>query len=348
VQIEALEPTRAAEDGQLQTGQAHRSPEIERKWNIAVLLPCYNEGQSIRRVVEQFRKVLPQAVIFVYDNRSTDNTAAEARAAGAGVRAEPWPGKGNVVRRMFADIDADIYIMADGDGTYDATRAPEMAQLMMDQHLDMVVGTRAGIYDEAHRAGHGFGNRLFNFLYRSFFGELFTDIFSGYRVFSRRFVKSFPASSAGFEIETEMSVQASLLRMPIAEIPTAYGAREEGTASKLRTFHDGFRILRTFVLLFKEIRPATFYGAIAGVLTLLALLLGTPIVLTFVQTGLVPRVPTALVVTGLGLLAAISTMCGLILDSVARGRLEQKRLAYLSLPQFRQRPRGGFGAAEPA
>jgi hypothetical protein len=308
-------------------------------WSVAVLLPCYNEGQSIRLVVEQFRSVLPHAVIFVYDNRSTDNTADEARQAGAVVRNEPWPGKGNVVRRMFADIDADIYIMADGDGTYDATRAPEMIQRMLDDHLDMVVGTRAGVYDEAHRAGHGFGNWLFNRLYRGLFGELFTDIFSGYRVFSRRFVKSFPASSAGFEIETEMSVQASLLRMPIAEVATAYGARQEGTVSKLRTFHDGFRILRTFLLLFKEIRPATFYGAFAAALLLLALALGLPIVVTFLQTGLVPRIPTALVVTALGILAAISTMCGLILDSVARGRLEQKRQSYLSMPQFSPRSR---------
>jgi Glycosyl transferase family 2 len=344
VQAELDESTRTApaDAGQV---AARLGAGIDRNWTVAVLLPCYNEGQSIRRVVEQFRKVLPHAVVFVYDNRSTDNTSAEARAAGAVVRAEPWPGKGNVVRRMFADIDADIYIMADGDGTYDATRAPEMVKRMLDEHLDMVVGTRAGIYDEAHRAGHGFGNWLFNRLYRGFFGELFTDIFSGYRVFSRRFVKSFPATSAGFEIETEMSVQASLLRMPIVEIPTAYGAREEGTVSKLRTFHDGFRILRTFLLLFKEIRPATFYGVIAGTLLLLALALGTPIVLTFLQTGLVPRIPTALAVVGLGLLAAISTMCGLILDSVARGRLEQKRLAYLSQPQFRPRQRNG--AASP-
>jgi hypothetical protein len=315
-------------------------------WSVAVLLPCFNEGLAIRRVVEQFRRVLPQAVVFVYDNRSTDDTAAQARAAGAVVRSEPWPGKGNVVRRMFADIDADLYVMADGDGTYDAGVAPQMVERMIHEHLDMVVGTRRDIYSEAHRTGHGLGNRLFNGLYRSLFGELFTDIFSGYRVFSRRFVKSFPASSAGFEIETEMSVQASLLRMPIAEIATAYGVRDAGTVSKLRTVRDGLRILRTFVLLFKEIRPATFYGAIAALLLLLALGLGAPIVLTFLETGLVPRVPTALVVTALGILAGISTVCGLILDSVARGRLEQKRLAYLSLPQFRPRKRRSLGPHE--
>ena len=311
----------------------------EHAWTIAVLLPCYNEGLSIRRVVEDFRRALPGALIFVYDNRSTDNTAAEARAAGVVVRAEPWPGKGNVVRRMFADIDADIYIMADGDGTYDASRAPEMARRMLDEHLDMVVGTRSGIYDEAHRAGHGFGNRVFNWLYRSLFGELFTDIFSGYRVFSRRFVKSFPAASAGFEIETEMSVHASLLRMPVAEVPTAYGAREEGSLSKLRTFRDAARILRTFLLLFKEIRPAAFFGWIAVALLILALVLGAPVVMTFLQTGLVPRIPTAILVTGLAVLAGISTTCGLILDSVARGRLEHKRLIYLGMTQFQSRPR---------
>ena len=324
-------PTFARRSDAVQFGPA------EPAWSIAVALPCFNEASSIRRVVEQFRQALPQAVIFVYDNRSTDDTAAEARAAGAVVRAEPWPGKGNVVRRMFADIDADIYVMADGDGTYDASRAPEMVARMIDGHLDMVVGTRAGIYDDAHRAGHGFGNRVFNQLYRRLFGELFTDIFSGYRVFSRRFVKSFPASSSGFEIETEMSVQASLLRMPVAEIPTAYGERDEGASSKLRTVRDGLRILRTFLLLFKEIKPAVFYGLIAAALLLLALGLGVPIVMTFLQTGTVPRVPTALIVTGLIILAGISTVCGLVLDSVARGRVEAKRMSYLALSQFRPR-----------
>lgn len=307
-------------------------------YSVAVLLPCYNEALSIRKVVQDFSAQLPGAHVFVYDNRSTDNTADEAREAGAIVRHEPWPGKGNVVRRMFADIDADIYVMADGDGTYEARMAPVMVKQLIEQRLDMVIGTRRGIYDEAHRGGHAFGNRLFNLLYRSMFGELFSDIFSGYRVFSRRFVKSFPAVSAGFEIETEMSVHASQLRMPVLETPTSYGARQEGSVSKLRTFRDAWRILRTFVLLFKEIRPAAFFGLLAASLALLAVLLAVPLVTTFVATGLVPRFPTAVLVTGLGLMSAISATCGLILDSVARGRLELKRLNYISMPQFSRSP----------
>ncbi|WP_415880590.1 glycosyltransferase [Methylomonas sp. TEB] len=297
---------------------------------IAVLLPCYNEGLSIRKVVDDFRKELPDATVYVYDNRSSDNTIAEATLAGAVVRSEQWPGKGNVVRRMFSDVDADIYIMADGDGTYDSKVAGQMIQRLVDEHLDMVVGTRRNVFENAHRAGHGFGNRLFNAMYRSLFGPLFTDIFSGYRVFSRRFVKSFPAISSGFEIETEMSVHASQLRMPIAEMPTDYGARLEGSASKLRTVRDAFRILFTFLILFKEIRPARFFGVLAMGLILIALVLALPLLLTYLDTGLVPRFPTAILATGIVLLAGIFTVCGLILDSVARGRLEQKRMWYMT------------------
>jgi len=297
---------------------------------IAVLLPCYNEGLSIRKVVDDFRKELPDATVYVYDNRSSDNTIAEATLAGAVVRSEQWPGKGNVVRRMFSDVDADIYIMADGDGTYDSKVAGQMIQRLVDEHLDMVVGTRRNVFENAHRAGHGFGNRLFNAMYRSLFGPLFTDIFSGYRVFSRRFVKSFPAISSGFEIETEMSVHASQLRMPIAEMPTDYGARLEGSASKLRTVRDAFRILFTFLILFKEIRPARFFGVLAMGLILIALILALPLLLTYLDTGLVPRFPTAILATGIVLLAGIFTVCGLILDSVARGRLEQKRMWYMT------------------
>jgi glycosyltransferase involved in cell wall biosynthesis len=307
---------------------------------VAVLLPCYNEGLAIRQVVTDFKAVLPQAMVFVYDNRSTDNTAEEALAAGAIVRHEPWPGKGNVVRRMFADIEADIYVMADGDGTYEASMAAPMVRKMIDEHLDMVVGTRRGVYDDAHRKGHGFGNWLFNAIYRQLFGELFTDIFSGYRVFSRRFVKGFPAVAAGFEIETEMSVHASQLRMPIAEVPTAYGARQEGSVSKLRTFRDAARILRTLMLLFKEIRPAAFFGLVAAGVLLLSLALGLPVVYEFLMTGLVPRFPTAILAASLVLLSALSVVCGLILDSVARGRLEIKRLNYLGMAQFRTPPTG--------
>ncbi|MGY6276406.1 glycosyltransferase [Methylomonas sp. MgM2] len=303
---------------------------------IAVLLPCYNEGLSIRKVVTTFRSILTEADIYVYDNRSTDNTKEEAFAAGAIVRSEQWPGKGNVVRRMFSDIDADIYIMADGDGTYDAHSAPAMIQRLVDEHLDMVVGTRQDVYQNAHRLGHGIGNRIFNTMYRSLFGPLFTDIFSGYRVFSVRFVKSFPAISSGFEIETEMSVHASQLRMPVAEIPTKYGVRQEGSTSKLRTFRDAFRIMFTFLILFKEIRPARFFGVLAISLLLLAIILFFPLLLTYLETGLVPRFPTAILVTGLVLMASIFTVSGLILDSVARGRLEQKRMWYMNQSKLRE------------
>lgn len=302
----------------------------ESNLNVAVLLPCYNEGLSIRETVINFRNVLPEALIYVYDNLSTDNTREEALAAGAIVRNEMWPGKGNVVKRMFSDINADVYIMADGDGTYDYKMAPEMIELMLKGHLDMVVGVRQNVYENAHRAGHGFGNRLFNYIYRTLFGPLFTDIFSGYRVFSKRFVKSFPAVSSGFEIETEMSVHASQLRMPVAEISTAYGSRQEGSVSKLRTVRDGFRILFTFIILFKEIRPIQFFGLLALAIFMLASVISIPLFVTYSQTGLVPRFPTAILATGLMILSGIFSVCGLILDSVARGRLEQKRMWYLS------------------
>ena len=296
---------------------------------VAVLLPCYNEGLSIRRVVKAFQAVLPTAKIYVYDNLSSDNTADEARAAGAVLRSEPWPGKGNVVRRMFADIGADIYVMADGDGTYDASVAPQMIQRLVDDDLDMVVGTRRDVFANAHRFGHGLGNRLFNRLYRSFFGTMFNDIFSGYRIFSRRFVKSFPAVSNGFEIETEISVHASQLRMRIAEIATDYGVRQPGSCSKLRTVRDAIRIIFTFFILFKEVRPARFFGVLALALVMLALALAFPLLLTYLDTGLVPRIPTAILATGLILLSSIFMVSGLILDSVARSRLEQKRIWYL-------------------
>lgn len=295
---------------------------------MAVLVPCYNEELTVRRVVKDFRAALPGAEVYVYDNRSTDQTAREARDAGAHVRTERWPGKGNVVRRMFSDIDADVYVMVDGDATYDASAAPTMVDMLLEEHLDMVVGTRRNVYDDAHRRGHGFGNWLFNRTYQSLFGSAFTDIFSGYRVFSRRFVKSFPAVSSGFEIETEMSVQASQLRMPIAEMQTEYGAREEGSVSKLNTVRDALRILWTFMILFKEMRPARFFGVLAGVLGLAGLALAFPVIRTFLETGLVPRQPTAILATGMELLAGIFLVCGLVLDSVARGRLEQKRLWY--------------------
>ena len=297
---------------------------------VSVLLPCRNEGLSIRKTVINFLSVMPEARVFVYDNLSTDNTREEATAAGAILRSEMWPGKGNVVKRMFSDIDSEIYVMADGDGTYDYKIAPKMIKLLVDQHLDMVVGVRHNVYENAHRTGHGIGNLLFNFIYRALFGPLFTDIFSGYRVFSRRFVKSFPAVSTGFEIETEMSVHASQLRMPIAEISTEYGARQEGSVGKLRTFRDGLRILFTLVILFKEIRPLQFFGFIAVANFALATTISVPLLITYLQTGLVPRFPTAILATGLIVLGGVLLVCGLILDSVARGRLEQKRMWYLN------------------
>lgn len=298
---------------------------------LAVLLPCHNEALSIAKVIEDFARVLPAASIYVYDNCSTDDTAAVAARAGAVVRSEPWPGKGNVVRRMFADIDADVYVIADGDDTYDATVAPQMVDRLLDGHLDMVVGVRDNIYQQAHRRGHGFGNRLFNGVYRRLFGRQFSDIFSGYRVFSRRFVKSFPAFSSGFEIETEMSVHASLLRMPVAELPTRYGARPEGSTSKLRTVRDAVRILRMLVVLFKEFQPARLFGLVSLLLAGLALVLGVPLLDTYLETGSVPRIPTAIIIIGIVLMAAGSFFTGLLLDSIAGGRLEQKRLLYLSV-----------------
>lgn len=296
---------------------------------IAVLLPCYNEGLSINQVIKSFRHALPEATVYVYDNNSIDNTSDEARAAGAVVCTEKWPGKGNVVRRMFCDIDADIYVMADGDGTYDPNVAPQLIQRLIDEKLDMVVGTRCKVFEDAHRLGHAMGNRLFNGMYRILFGALFSDIFSGYRVFSRRFVKSFPAISNGFEIETEMSVHACQLHMPIAEIPTEYRSRVEGSMSKLRTFRDAFRIMLTFLILFKEIRPARFFGILSLGLFLVALVLAIPLLLTYLETGLVPRFPTAILTTGLVVQAGIFMICGLILDSIARSRLEQKRIWYM-------------------
>jgi glycosyltransferase involved in cell wall biosynthesis len=297
---------------------------------IAVLLPCYNEEAAIAQTVAGFRAALPGATIYVYDNNSRDGTIAAARAAGAVVRSERMQGKGHVVRRMFADIDADIYVMADGDATYDATAAPAMVRLLIDEHLDMVVGARASEIDAAYRRGHRLGNRLLTGILSQLFGRSFSDILSGYRVFSRRFVKSFPVLSEGFEIETEISVHALELRMPVGEVVTAYGARPEGSMSKLSTWRDGFRILLTIVHLFRLERPILFFGAIGTILGLIALALAVPLVLTYLHTGLVPRFPTAILVTGMMILAFLNGMCGLILDTVVRGRRETRRLAYLA------------------
>jgi hypothetical protein len=306
---------------------------------IAVLLPCHNEGLSIAGVVASFRAVLPGARIVVYDNASTDDTASQAAAAGADVFFEPRPGKGNVVRRMFADIDADVYLMADGDGTYEAAAAGRLIDMVLHGRLDMAVGARRDIGQEAHRRGHAVGNRLFNSLYRRVFGTEFGDIFSGYRAFSRRFVKSFPALSSGFEIETELSVHATQLKLPTGETEVGYGKRLEGSASKLRTVRDGWRILATFLFLMKETRPASFFGVPALGVALAALGLSLPLFGTFLHTGLVPRLPTAILCTGLMMMASILAVCGLILDSVARGRAEQKRILFLAVEERRGRTR---------
>jgi len=303
---------------------------------IAVLLPCYNEEAAIAATVAGFKAALPGATVYVYDNNSKDRTREVAAASGAVVRTESQQGKGNVVRRMFADIDADVYIMADGDLTYDPAAAPAMVDMLLGQQLDMVVGTRRHEQKDAYRGGHVLGNKLFTGLLSGLFGRSFSDIFSGYRVFSRRFVKSFPVLSAGFEIETEMSVHALELRMPVGEIETAYAARPEGSHSKLSTYGDGWRILKTIVNLYRVERPVLFYGAIGELLMLVAFLLAIPLIRTYLQTGLVPRFPTAILVTGMVIVAVLCVFAGLILDTVTRGRREVRRLAYLSLAAPRE------------
>jgi glycosyltransferase involved in cell wall biosynthesis len=297
---------------------------------IAVLLPCYNEEAAIAQTVAGFKAALPGATIYVYDNNSSDRTVEVAGRASAVVRTERMQGKGNVVRRMFADVDADIYVMADGDATYDAASAPALIARMLDEQLDMVVGARVTQADAAYRRGHKFGNALLTGMLTRLFGRSFSDILSGYRVFSRRFVKSFPVLSSGFEIETEISVHALELKMPVAEVETPYFARPEGSESKLSTYGDGFRILNTIVQLYRLERPLLFFGMIGALLALVALLQAVPLVTTYLHTHLVPRQPTAILVTGLIILAALNCFAGLILDTVVRGRREVRRLAYLA------------------
>jgi len=302
----------------------------QKQVRIAVLLPCYNEQATIGATVEGFRKALPEATVYVYDNNSTDRTGDIAAQAGAVVRTERQQGKGHVVRRMFADIDADVYLMADGDLTYDPQAAPEMVSLLLAEQFDMVVGTRKHEEKDAYRGGHVLGNRMFTGLLSSLFGRSFNDIFSGYRVFSRRFVKSFPVLSSGFEIETEMSVHALELRMPVGEVETRYLARPEGSESKLSTYGDGWRILKTIATLYRVERPVLFYGLIGALLLVAAIVLSVPLVITYLDTGLVPRFPTAILVTGMTIVAVLCFFAGLILDTVTRGRREVRRLAYLS------------------
>jgi glycosyltransferase involved in cell wall biosynthesis len=308
---------------------------------IAVLIPCYNEALAIGQVVSDFMAALPGATIYVYDNNSTDQTREVARAAGAVVRVEVHQGKGNVVRRMFADIEAEVYVLVDGDGTYDAASATRMVELLLTESLDLVNGARIPVTQLAFRPGHVFGNRLLTGSVAAIFGSRIRDMLSGYRVFSRRFVKSFPALASGFETETELTVHALELRLPMAEVQTPYRDRPTGSTSKLRTFRDGFRILRTIVLLVKEERPLQFFTLTAIVLVALGLALGIPVVSEFLRTGLVPRLPTAVLATGSMIMAFISFVTGLILDTVTLARREIKRLHYLGLqgPTFRERRR---------
>jgi len=299
---------------------------------IAVLVPCYNEEAAVASVVASFRKALPSAEIYVYDNNSRDRTAAVARDAGATVRSERRQGKGHVVRRMFADVEADIYVLVDGDATYDAPSAPRMVDKLLDEHLDMVVGLRIDQSQAAYRLGHRTGNRMLTGFLSSTFGQEFKDILSGYRVFSRRFVKSFPVLSDGFEIETELAVYALELSLPVAEVETPYYARPEGSFSKLNTWRDGFRILGTILKLYRSERPLRFFTIIGVLLALAAIILAIPIAITFIETGLVPRLPTAVLSMGLMIMALLSVSSGLVLDTVTRGRREMKMLAYLSQP----------------
>lgn len=308
---------------------------------IAVLIPCYNEAQAITAVVRDFAAALPEAAIYVYDNNSRDDTRARAAQAGAIVRTETFQGKGNVVRRMFADIEAEVYVLVDGDGTYDAPSARKLVDHLLENSLDMVNGARVPIAAAAFRPGHVLGNRMLTGAVAVIFGDRLKDMLSGYRIMSRRFVKSFPALASGFETETELTVHALELRLPIAEMQTPYRDRPSGSQSKLRTFRDGFRILRTIFFLVKEERPLQFFSSVAVALFAASLVLGWPLVTEFLRTGLVPRLPTAILATGLMIMAAVSFVAGLILDTVTIGRREMKRLHYLSLqgPTFRERRR---------
>ncbi len=307
---------------------------------VAVIVPCYNEAVTIADVVRDMKNALPGASVYVYDNNSVDQTSARAAEAGAIVRVERLQGKGNVVRRMFADVDADVYVLVDGDGTYHALSAPKMVEKLVRENLDMVVGTRRATGGGAYRAGHAFGNRMLTQAVGVLFGKHFTDILSGYRVFSRRFVKSFPALTRGFEIETELTVHAITLAVAHGEVDTPYGARPEGSSSKLNTYRDGVRILSVVMALFRKEKPFLFFSGVAGLLALAAIVLAVPVLMTYLETGLVPRFPTAILSASLMVIAALSFLAGIILDTVTHGRREMKRLAYLA-----QEPRESGEAA---
>lgn len=304
---------------------------------IAVLLPCRNEALTIAQVVGAFRQHLPWATVYVFDNGSTDDTVFAARNAGAVVRSESLPGKGNVVRRMFADVDADVYVLADGDSTYDVADAPSMVRRLLEEHLDMLVGVRVSDQGDAYRSGHRFGNRLLTGLVGLLFGRCFTDMLSGYRVLSRRFVKSFPAHASGFETETELCVHALELRMPVGEQATRYRTRPQGSHSKLHTWSDGGRVLLSIFKLLKDERPLLFYSAAGLATALVAIALAIPLFQTWLHTGMVPRFPTAILCAAMMVMAALFLVCGLILDTVSRGRLEVRRMAYLSVSASIQR-----------
>lgn len=300
---------------------------------IAVILPCYNEEQAIVKVISEFQQALPEAVIHVFDNNSTDRTTEVSRAAGARVSHVALQGKGNVVRRMFADVEADIYLMTDGDCTYDVSVARSLVEKLLDENLDMVVGCRVDRGEaENYRRGHRLGNQMLTGSVRRIFGGQFTDMLSGYRVFSRRFVKSFPALARGFEIETELTVHALELRMPCGEVETKYGSRPEESESKLSTYRDGFRILKTIGRLYMVERPLEFFSIISFILAVLSIAIAIPVFQEYFATGLVPRLPTAVLATGLMLSALLSFGCGLLLDNVTRGRQELRRFSYLSIP----------------
>ncbi|MDR0968052.1 MAG: glycosyltransferase [Holosporaceae bacterium] len=297
--------------------------------NIAVLIPCYNEAGAVERVVAEFKKYLPDATIYVYDNRSEDDTAELARKAGATVVTAKIRGKGAVVRQMFSEIDADAYIMVDGDATYDAADAPKMLATLAEEKADMVAAVRQAKSDAAYKIGRKFGNRMFNYMLKALFNSSFQDIFSGYRAFSKRFVKTLPIASVGFDIEAELSIHALVLGVPCVEIESKYSERPANTRSKLNAFKDGFKILISILRLLKETRPLLFFGAIFGALFTLSVGISYPIIKTFVETGLVPRLPTAILSTGVMIVSFLSLMCGIILDGVSQARIETKRLRYL-------------------
>lgn len=308
---------------------------LYRGQRVALIVPCYNEEAAIGAVIQRFREELPALGIFVFDNHSTDRTADVARSFGAQVVAVPLRGKGNVVRRMFADVEADVYVMVDGDATYDPTAVSTLVDKLLDEHLDMVVGcrqTEAEVAGDAYRKGHQWGNRMLTRSVTHIFGGQFTDMLSGYRAFSRRYVKSFPALSRGFETETELTVHALELRMPYGEVMTTYGARPEGSFSKLSTYRDGWRILRTIGHLYVSERPLSFFGICGVFLALIAILLSAPVIAEYMREGIVPRLPTAVLSASMMVCGLLSFVCGLILDNVTRGRHETKRLSYLSVP----------------